>query len=308
MMRVPSPTAAASFLAIALLLASAPRAGATGSSTGSEEGYSVVVSIADQRTYVYEGGRLARSMRCSTGIVDGENDTPLGDYIIDESGALTAMVHAAMTKSAVPAWLSSRFPSFKQKYSLSCEIALIRTALALFGLDASEDEILSTIPRSGRDPEKAFVCDDIDGGRRLNGKILWDNYGTHPPVVAAEIDRRLAAAGLDGAYEAVEEGADDAALRSIISENAGFLGAIIWLVGHPERWGEKPPVNDRGMVLGEHVRFLEPRLSPKGEFRIWDPETGKLIVSASSGSGRELFRYRIVALYATSADARSTGP
>ncbi len=87
-------------------------------------------------------------------------------------------------------------------------------------------------------------------------------------------------------------------LRLLISEDTHFLGAILWLVGHPDRWGERPPVNERGMVLGEHVRFLEPRLAPNGNFRIWDPETGKLIVSSSSGSSRDLFQYRVVALYA----------
>lgn len=215
-----------------------------------------------------------------------------------EAEAAKAHAPFAMTKAAVPAWLTSRFASYKQEYPLSCEIALTRMALGLFGIEASEDEILSTIPRTGRDPEKAFVCDDIKGGRRLNGKILWDNYGTHPPVVVAEIERRLAAGGLDGDYEAVELAADDGELRRLIASEPRFLGAILWLVGHPERWGEKPPVNERGMVLGEHVRFLEPRLSAGGKFRIWDPETGKLAVSASSGAGRELFQYRVVALLA----------
>jgi hypothetical protein len=216
----------------------------------------------------------------------------------DKNTEATVEGSSAMTKAAVPAWLATRFSTYKQKYALSCEIALTRLSLALLGIEASENEILSTIPRSSRDPEKSFVCDDINGGRRLNGKILWDNYGTHPPVVVAEIERRLAAAGLSSKYEAVELSANDASLRSLASKDPRFLGAILWLVGHPERWGDKPPVNERGMVLGEHVRFLEPRLSPAGDFRIWDPESGKLIVSHSSGAGRELFNYRIVALYA----------
>jgi hypothetical protein len=367
-------------LIFCLALVSARDIGATEQGKAS---YSVLVSIADQRTYVYEGGRLVRSMSCSTGLLDGDNDTPLGDFIIDENGSkrgqwfysekykegakywvgfiggtylfhsipmdkngqvieaearklgkpashgcvrlsvedarwfystipsgtrlrIEAAAHAVskvstpilMTKAAVPAWLASHFLSFRQRYPLSCEIALTRMALGLFGVEASEDDILSTIPCSGTDPEKAFVCDDIEGGRRLNGKILWNNYGTHPPVVVAEIEHRLAAAGLSSKYMAVELSAADAELRSLIASDPRFLGAILWLVGHPERWGEKPPVNERGMVLGEHVRFLEPRLSASGEFRVWDPETGKLIVSTSSGAGRELFRYRVVVLRA----------
>jgi len=372
-------------------------------SGGAQAPYSVVVSIADQRTYVYRGGALVRAMLCSTGLVDGDDDTPLGDYVIDESGkkrgrwfysakykegakywvgfiggtylfhsvpmdkdgriipaeaaklgrpashgcvrlsvddaywfyrsipsgsrlrviagslgpggasgsvptaratAATSVAgttagrrEAALGKAEVPAWLADRFGGYRQKYPLSCEIALTRMSLALLGVETGEDEILSTIPRSGDDPERAFVCDDIRGGRRLNGKILWNNYGTHPPVVVAEIERRLRAAGLADSYEALEISADDAALRSLIEKDPNFLGAVLWLVGHPERWGERPPVNERGMVLGEHVRFLEPRLAEDGEFRIWDPENGKLIVSRSSGAARELFHYRIVALY-----------
>ena len=218
--------------------------------------------------------------------------------------AMTALFLAAgaagaqtRTKAEVPTFLAGRFAGFRQKYPLSCEIALTRLSLALFGLEASEDDILATIPRAGLDPEKAFVCDDLNGGRRLAGKIYWNNYGTHPPVVVAEIEKRLKAAGLSGKYEAVEMQADDATLRGLATGDPRFMGAILWLVGHPERWGEKPPVNDRGMVLGEHVRFLEPRLSPKGDFRIWDPENGRLSVSPRSGAGRELFRYRIVALF-----------
>jgi hypothetical protein len=29
---------------------------------------------------------------------------------------------------------------------------------------------------------------------------------------------------------------DDSALRALISKNPRFLGAIVWLAGHPERW------------------------------------------------------------------------
>lgn len=48
--------------------------------------YSVLVSIADQKVYVYQEERLVRRMTCSTGLLDGDNDTPLGDFVIDESG------------------------------------------------------------------------------------------------------------------------------------------------------------------------------------------------------------------------------
>lgn len=385
-------------LAVAALLSllSLPTWAENGVAAQAQGPYSVLVSIADQKTYVYKDGQLVRSMVCSTGLVDGDDDTPLGSYLINESGkkkgtwfysskyregakywvgfiggtylfhsvamdeeghiieseaaklgkpashgcvrlavenarwfyetippktllriiaesnevnaktqtplsaslpAPNPTMHAGLDKASVPQWLEANFAEYKQQHTLSCELALTSCALSITGIRASESEILATVPRSPADPEKAFVCDDIDGGRRLNGKILWDNYGTHPPVVVAEIEKRLAAANLAGRYEARELKADDSELRRLVQSDPNFLGAIVWLVGHPERWGQKPPVNERGMVLGEHVRFLEPRLSATGAFRIWDPENGRLLLSQEAGAARELFSYRVVGLF-----------
>jgi len=204
-----------------------------------------------------------------------------------------------MSKARVPAWLVGHMKQYRQKYTLSCEIALIRLSLGLMGVpDASEDDILDTIPRGGKDPECFFVCDDISGGRKnADGSIHWDNYGTHPPVVVTEISHRIAGQGLSGRYVVRELRADDAALRALISKDHRFLGAIVWLVGHPERWGAHPPVNGRGMVLGEHVRFLEPALADDGRFRLWDPETGSLLLSRDAGAARDLFSYRVVGIF-----------
>ena len=53
---------------------------------GNGKNWSVIVSIADQKTYVYNGGKLVRKMLCSTGLEDGDNDTPAGDYVLNETG------------------------------------------------------------------------------------------------------------------------------------------------------------------------------------------------------------------------------
>lgn len=190
---------------------------------------------------------------------------------------------------------------YRQKYTLSCEIALIRLSLAISDIrDITEDEILDSIPK-GTDPETSFVCDDITTGRKnKDGSIHWNNYGTHAPVVAKAINGYLAERGIK-TWEARELRADDAELRRLVIDDPAFRGAVVWLVGHPERWGEDPPVNERGMVLGEHVRFLEPTLASNGEFRIRDPETGKLIESRSAGASRDLFSYRVVGLFAKTA-------
>lgn len=46
----------------------------------------VIVSIESQRTYVYMNNKLEKTFVCSTGLLDNDNNTPLGDYIINESG------------------------------------------------------------------------------------------------------------------------------------------------------------------------------------------------------------------------------
>jgi hypothetical protein len=206
-----------------------------------------------------------------------------------------------LTKAEIPVWLASHMAEYRQKYTLSCETALTRLALALMDAgDVNEDEILASLPKGGIDPERFFVCDDIRGGRKnADGSIHWNNYGTHPPVVAAELRRRLQAAALEERYIVRELHADDTALRAIIRNDPRFLGAIVWLVGHPERWGSSPPVNERGMVLGEHVRFFEPALMSSGDFRLWDPETGKPMVAHEAGAARDLFGFRIVGLFTT---------
>jgi ABC-type nickel/cobalt efflux system permease component RcnA len=204
----------------------------------------------------------------------------------------------AATKREVSDWVDAHMAEYRQRHTLSCEIALIRLSLAIAGIrDLSEDEILASIPR-GTDPETTFVCDDIDAGRKnRDGSVHWDNYGTHAPVVAKSINGYLASAGKSETWEARELVANDERLRALVSGDPDFRGAVVWLVGHPERWGAHPPVNERGMVLGEHVRFLEPTLDPDGKFRIRDPETGKLLETNQAGAARDLFGYRVVGLF-----------
>ncbi len=125
-------------------------------------------------------------------------------------------------------------------------------------------------------PETAFVCDELNGGRKNpDGTVHWNNYGAHPPVVVAELIKRIASANLADKFVAQEGKADDDALRKLIAGNPRFLGAIVWVIGHPGPRGTRHVVNERGMVLGEHVRFVEPALASVGRFQIWDPETGK---------------------------------
>lgn len=51
-----------------------------------ENNTTVIVSIEAQRTYVYVNNNLEKTFICSTGLLDNDNNTPLGDFIINESG------------------------------------------------------------------------------------------------------------------------------------------------------------------------------------------------------------------------------
>lgn len=48
--------------------------------------WKVVVSIEEQKSYVYKKNVLVREMLCSTGLLDGNNDTPLGNFVLNKSG------------------------------------------------------------------------------------------------------------------------------------------------------------------------------------------------------------------------------
>jgi hypothetical protein len=346
--------------------------------------WSVCVSTAAQRAYVYKENELERILICSTGARGTGDATPEGEYVLNENGSArgvrfyssrygekarywvgfvegtyvfrsiavdsdgnaipaeqeklgrpfshgsiclsvqnarwfytnipdgtricicrewhpeqTGVNEGVQTKDDVSLFLASHMKAYRQKYTLSCEAAMTRLSLALMGVqNLSEDAILDVMPQNGSDPERYFVCDDITAGRKnRDGTIHWNNYGTHPPVVVTALESFMHTYHTDGSWSARELRADDKQLRLLIHDDSSFRGAILWLVGHPDRWGAHPAVNGRGMVLGEHVRFLEPVLDPDGRFRIRDPETGVLIESEDTGAGRELFSYRIVALF-----------
>lgn len=54
-------------------------------STSSTE-YFVKVDISNQKAYVYKNDKLIRTMICSTGIENGNYNTPRGKYIVNETG------------------------------------------------------------------------------------------------------------------------------------------------------------------------------------------------------------------------------
>ncbi len=203
-----------------------------------------------------------------------------------------------LTKRDVSTWLFAHEYEYYQQHLLSCEVALIRMTLAIMGVEnLDEQSIIDSLPK-GKDPEISFVCDDIDQGRRLNGTIFWDNYGAHPPVVVQELNTYMDRYGLSDIYTVKEMTLSDEELINMVDLDDEFLGAIVWLIGHPARWGDHPPVNDRGIVLGEHVRFVNPELDEEGKFMIWDPESHPYQpYHLSSLPSRDMFDFRLVGIF-----------
>jgi hypothetical protein len=191
------------------------------------------------------------------GVTPGEEDLPQPPVTDKRSAAL---------------WLMHRHQSYYQQHLLSCEAALVRLVLAMQGVQVGEEEILDHMPK-GLYPENAFVCTNIDQGRRApDGSIRWNNYGAHPPVVRESIAYWLNSRKRELPVYVEEEQLSDQELRELCMHDERFLGAVIWVVGHPDRWGIPARINERGMVLGEHVRYLNPLLADNGDFLIWDPE------------------------------------
>lgn len=171
-----------------------------------------------------------------------------------------------LKKQKASEWLMYRHQSFYQQHLLSCEAALVRMVLAMEGVEVTEEEILNQMP-GGLDPENGFVCTNIDQGRRApDGSIRWNNYGAHPPVVQESIEYWMKSRDKDDFIQIKEQQLTDAQLRELCLNDENFLGAIIWVVGHPDYWGTPARINEIGMVLGEHVRYVNPILAANGNF------------------------------------------
>jgi hypothetical protein len=107
----------------------------------------------------------------------------------------------------------------------------------------------------------------------------------------------MVSAGIADKFLVQEARTDDTELRRLITQDSKFLGAVVWVIGHLGPQTTHHTVNERGMVLGEHVRFVEPVISSDGRFRIYDPQTGKASWASDAGAGRDLFSYRVVEVF-----------
>ncbi|MBN1695945.1 MAG: hypothetical protein JW881_00405 [Spirochaetales bacterium] len=175
-----------------------------------------------------------------------------------------------LTKEAVAVWVDAHVTEYFQQATLSCEPAMIRLICGIWGIhDLGEEEVTALMPKHPDDPERGFVMEDISGSvYHPDGTPNWANYGAHAPVVLDTLSRILSEKGLEDMYRVEEVALTDSELRAFIAEEEDCLGAVIWVAAFID--GEKPPANDRGQVLGEHVQFVSPQTDSRGRLLVYD--------------------------------------
>ena len=174
------------------------------------------------------------------------------------------------TKEDISAWIDTHFNQYFQKYNLSCEAAIIRLVCGFWCIpDLSEDDILAMMNRHQFDPNKGLVMENIRGEAYMkDGSANWVNYGAHSPVVKDVLEKILIQFKKDNLFTIENHRIDDEALINLIKINKNCLGAIIWVAAYID--GKKPPQNEYGQVLGEHVQFVSPILDSLNRMVVYD--------------------------------------
>ena len=164
----------------------------------------------------------------------------------------------------------------RQEHSLSCEVASLKTALKIFGIEVSEAELISRLPFDATpkspgvwgDPNKGFVGN-------INGTMLGTGYGVYAGPIAQIANRYVRAEILNSATpqdiaKAISAG------RPVIMW--GYYGS-----GAPSSW-QTPAGTPVKAVNGEHTRVVfgydGPARNPT-RFYLMDPITGSFSLAAA---------------------------
>lgn len=146
-------------------------------------------------------------------------------------------------------------PFLKQKYSLSCEIATLRMALAYKGQTIDEDFLISKLPFDTIEPLR---IDEVTGKRIwgdpykgfvgiINGKMPVTGYGVYDKPIY-DIARQYRNAEL----------LENATLRDVINEILLGNPVIVWgslVDGRDISWFT-PEGKEIKAIAGEHTRVL----------------------------------------------------
>ena len=163
----------------------------------------------------------------------------------------------------------------KQDYSLSCEIATLKMALAVYGIAVSEDELIDRLPFD-ETPKSKGVWGDPDKGfvGRIDGQMPQNGYGVYAgPIAELASNWKRAEIITDGSVEQLATHL--LAGRPIIVW--GFYGR-----GNKLSW-KTPAGKDIKAINGEHTRlvvgFSGDASGPDG-FHLIDPQFGPMYWSS----------------------------
>lgn len=168
----------------------------------------------------------------------------------------------------------------RQEHALSCEVATLKMALGVHGLNITESELIAKLPfdatpKSGGvwgDPNQGFVGD-------IDGRMLIDGYGVYWDPIAALGDRYASASVL-------QHGSPQQLARAIAAGNS----VIIWgYYGERAVYGWQTPAGQPIHAMGgQHTRLVygfDGPLDAPTRFYLLDPLSGRL-----SWSTTELMR------------------
>ncbi|MBN1409363.1 MAG: hypothetical protein JW969_00865 [Spirochaetales bacterium] len=197
--------------------------------------------------------------------------------MIKRLAALTILLIISTTLSSEPItrekaaqWIDANYQRFFQKYYLSCEAAISRMVLNMIGIrDLDEDAILESLPRHPTNPDLGLVMKDVSGDiYNKDGTINWGNYGAHADVLHNWFSMITKQNKKDKEYRFEKTFLTNAKLVRYLKSNKDCLGAIIWVAAPINE--KKPPRNERGQVLGEHVQLVSPLPDKKGRMVVYD--------------------------------------
>jgi uncharacterized protein YvpB len=159
----------------------------------------------------------------------------------------------------------------RQEHSLSCEVAALKMALGVFGIDVAEAELIAALPFDSTpkglgvwgDPQQGFVGD-------LDGKMFDDGYGVYWQPIA-----RL------GLRWRRTEVIADASAAEVAKHLAAGRPVIMWGYFGRGRGGSWQTPGGRTIqaVDGEHTRTVIGFSGPVGSptaFTLLDPLVGSL--------------------------------
>ena len=201
------------------------------------------------------------------------NSLSLGMARVDKEILYAAQVYLPLRKSFD---VELKVLFHKQEHALSCEIATLKMVLDYYGVPASENDLLRSLPfdtTEARNPENIWGDPDVGFVGDINGKIPNSGYGVYEnPIVNLALQYRDA------------KKIKDATLADVLNEVDQKHPVIVW--GSVGSGQDISWLTQNGKyvkaVWGEHTRIIigysgTPE-NPK-YILLMDPVYGKVVMS-----------------------------